>query len=247
MARILLIDDEHNIRMMVQLALQHVGHAVTTGSDGPEGLSLYGEGGDWDLVLLDQRMPEMEGLEVLQEIRRRNPLARVIMITAFGTIDLAVEAMKLGATDFLRKPFTTDVLRGAVQAVLREETSESGTAGPAITYSMTTINGYRIDMRPGTGVRIGSDLHYPFTIRSPAGEQRSCVVELSGVVIELTRAHADREKLPGGDRFWQALCEEALANYLWQNAEYPQDDRLRVDDLSASLRRWINAVLAQEH
>ena len=66
-------------------------------------------------MLLDQRMPGMDGLEVLREIRKRDPQARVIMATAFGTIDLAVEAMKSGATDFLRKPFTAETLRGAVR------------------------------------------------------------------------------------------------------------------------------------
>jgi DNA-binding NtrC family response regulator len=130
MARILIIDDESNIRMMLRLALQHVGHTVETAADGPEGLEKFGEGGAaWDVALLDQRMPGMEGLEVLREMRRRDPDARIIMITAFGTIDLAEEALQAGATDFLRKPFTVDTLRGAVQAALtggapaREETA----------------------------------------------------------------------------------------------------------------------------
>src|SRR5438034_8537810 len=104
MARILVIDDEHNIRTMIRLALQHVGHTVETAADGLEGLEKFGNGTAWDLTLLDQRMPGMEGLEVLREIRQRDSQAQVVMITAFGTIDLAVEAMKSGATDFLRKP-----------------------------------------------------------------------------------------------------------------------------------------------
>ena len=94
MARILLIDDEGNLRLMIRLALQHAGHTVETAADGPEGLAKFGEGAGWDLTLLDQRMPGMEGMEVLREIRRREPEAKVIMITAFGTIDLAGEAME---------------------------------------------------------------------------------------------------------------------------------------------------------
>src|SRR5882724_1844598 len=118
MARILVVDDESNIRMMLKLALTHVGHTVETAADGYEGLEKFGNGADWDMVLLDQRMPGLEGLEVLREMRQRSPEARVLMITAFGTIDLATEAMAAGATDFLRKPFTVETLRGAVKAAL---------------------------------------------------------------------------------------------------------------------------------
>src|SRR5688572_8246742 len=122
MARILVVDDEHNVRLMIRLALQHVGHTVALAADGPEGLDKFGDGTAWDLTLLDHRMPGIEGLEVLREMRRRDVNAKVIMITAFGTIDLAIEAMKAGAMDFLRKPFKADTLRGTVQAVL-EDTS----------------------------------------------------------------------------------------------------------------------------
>ena len=102
MARILVIDDEKNIRTMVGLALKHEGYAVDLAEDGRSGLNTFGGGEDFDLVLLDQRMPELDGLEVLHEMRRRKPDTRVVMITAFGTIELAVDAMKSGAADFLR-------------------------------------------------------------------------------------------------------------------------------------------------
>src|SRR2546423_33647 len=138
MARILLVDDESNIRMMIRLALQHVGHSVETAADGPEGLDKFGDGAGFDLTLLDHRMPGMEGLEVLREMRRRDPLAKIIMITAFGTIDLAVDAMKAGATDFLRKPFTADTLRRAVDAALQDAETAEEAAPP---YAVTTVNG----------------------------------------------------------------------------------------------------------
>ena len=101
MARILVIDDESNIRMMIRLALQHVGHTVEAAADGQEGLARFNERADWDLILLDYRMPGLDGMDVLKQIRWHDPHARVVMITAFGTIDLAVEALKAGATDFL--------------------------------------------------------------------------------------------------------------------------------------------------
>jgi CheY-like chemotaxis protein len=244
MAHILVIDDEHNIRTMIRLALQHVGHAVETAADGEEGLDRFGEGTGWDLVLLDQRMPGLEGLDVLRQIRHRAPDARVIMITAFGTIDLAVDAMKSGAQDFLRKPFTAETLRGAVQSVLQGLSGTSGSGAP--TFGMTTINGYRIESQVGPALNINGDMGFAFTVRSPAGEVQQCTVVLSSVVAELVKAHADRDQMPGGSRFWQALCEEGLANYLWQNAAFPPDRLLRLDDLTTSLRRWTDAVLATE-
>jgi len=244
MARILIIDDEHNIRMMIRLALQHAGYTAETASDGEEGLEKYGDGTGWDLVLLDQRMPGLEGIDVLKQIRYLDPHARVIMATAFGTIDLAVEAMKAGATDFLRKPFTSDTLRGAVEAALRNTPTATLTAG--LTFGMTTINGFRIAFQPGGGVRLGSNLGFSFTIHDPAGASTTCTVTLSPVVMEEVKAHTDRETFPGGERFWQALCEEALANYLYQNAEFPPEGQLHIEEYTLGLRRFVDAVLPVE-
>lgn len=245
MARILVVDDENNIRIMVGLALKNAGHVVETAADGPEALRKYGEGGSYDLVLLDQRMPGMEGLQVLREMRQRKVDARVIMITAFGTIDLAVDAMKAGATDFLRKPFTTDTLRGAVQSALARSPVPPLPAGEEapITFGLTTINGYRLESRPGEMNHRGGDLVCPFEVISPVDEERTCAVVLPAYLVELVMAHADREQMPGGNRFWQALCEEALANYVWQQADFPPGCELRVEELSAGLRRWIDAVM----
>ncbi len=250
MARILVVDDENNIRMMVRLALQHEGHTVEVAADGDEGLTKFGGGENWDLVLLDQRMPGLEGLDVLRQMRYHAPDARIIMATAFGTVDLAVDAMKAGATDFLRKPFTAETLRGAVQTALKTTPARSpapgkpDTAASGLTFGMTTINGYRIEFQPGAGVSIGADLGFPFRVHRPDSETRQCTVVLSVVVMELIKAHIDRETLPGGARFWQALCEEALANYLYQNADFPPGDSLRIDELTTGLRRFVDAILA---
>ncbi len=118
MARILVIDDTKNIRKMVGLTLEKEGHAVQAAEDGVQGLELFGDGTAWDLTLIDQRMPELEGREVAREVRRRDPAARLVMMTAFATIELASDVLRAGATDFLRKPFSSDVLRGAVMAAL---------------------------------------------------------------------------------------------------------------------------------
>lgn len=243
MANILVIDDENNIRLMIRLTLQHSGHTIQTAADGADGLERFGNGVEYDLVLLDQRMPGMDGLSVLREISKRDPLARVIMATAFGTIDLAVEAMKAGATDFLRKPFTAETLRGAVEAALAPAPNPSDSKG-GMTFSMTTINGFRLESRPTVVGHEEGALRFDYTVASPDGERRNCAVVLKPLLLELVKAHSDRDILPGGERFWHALGEESLANYVWQNADFPVGDRLDVEELTGGLRRWIDAVLA---
>jgi hypothetical protein len=112
-----------------------------------------------------------------------------------------------------------------------------------VTFGSTTINGYRIAFQVASGQHTANDFRQTFTVTSPAGKSESCTVALPSYVLELVKAHADREQLPGGDRFWQALCEEALANYLWQNADFPAGGSLRVEDLTTGLRRFVDAVM----
>ena len=246
MARVLIVDDETNIRTMIRITLEQQGHTVLTAADGNEGLDKFGDGTDVDLVLLDQRMPGLEGITVLKQMLYQQPVARIIMITAFGTVDLAVEAMKAGATDFLRKPFTTDTLRGAVATALASRPAGGGQGSGRITFGVTTINGYRIESQLNAGVNMGGSMGYAFTVLSPSAEagSKSCTVVLPDFVAELVKAHTDMEELPGGPRFWQALCEEVLANYLYQNAEVPPDGLLNVEDFTAGMRRWVDSVIA---
>ena len=238
---------KNNIRTMIRLTLEHSGHTVVTAADGQEGLDKYGDGRAIDVVLLDQRMPDLEGITVLKQMLFHNPSARIIMITAFGTIDLAVEAMKSGATDFMRKPFTSETLRGAVVAALSgagAESMDSHSTMLSTTFGMTTINGYRIEAPLNSGVKMSGDTGYEFTVRSPANDKQKCTIVLPAVVAELVKAHSDRDVMPGGARFWQALCEEVLANYLYQHAEFPPDNLIRVDEYTTGMRRWVEAVLA---
>lgn len=241
MARLLVIDDENNIRLMVRLALQAAQHEVETASDGLEGLDKFAQGA-FDLVLLDQRMPGMDGLEVLREMRRRDSTARVIMITAFGTIDLATEAIQSGAVDFLRKPFTTDVLRAAVEAALRHSAPIPSTDNaPRASFKNASINGFRIHSSTRSAVR---EAQKTCAFEITNGDTTStCDVVLPPYFVELVKAHADCDNLPDPEHFWCWLCEESLANYLWQNAETPPNNSLQVTELTTSLRRWIDAVL----
>src|SRR5271157_3438523 len=98
---ILIIDDEAAIRESLQTLLDLEGYAVETANDGSEGLARLAER-PYDLVLLDFAMPERDGIEILRDIRERDSELAVIMITAYGTVENAVNAMQAGATNFIQ-------------------------------------------------------------------------------------------------------------------------------------------------
>lgn len=245
-ARILVIDDETNIRTMVRLALVHSGYEVETAGDGVEGLQKFGDGSSFDLVLLDQRMPGMPGIEVQRAIYERAPQAHVIIITAFGTIDLALEAIQAGASDFLRKPFTADTLRLAVKSALARDVKAMGAVPVGMVcreFTRTTINGFSFELDHEDVDDSSGDLTCHFDVHRPGAPSARVRVILPAYVKELVKAYTDSEYVPGGARFWQAMCEESLANHLWQNAEVPVDHVLRIEDLSTSLQKWLDSVL----
>ena len=111
---VLLIDDDESLRRVVEYNLHEEGYGVLTAVDGAAGWRMF-QAEAVDLVLTDVRMPEMDGVEVLTRIKAMQPDVPVIMLTAHGTIDSAVEAMKLGAFDYLTKPFNREQLKAAVR------------------------------------------------------------------------------------------------------------------------------------
>ncbi|GAB4352727.1 MAG: hypothetical protein Kow0099_36910 [Candidatus Abyssubacteria bacterium] len=107
LTRVLVVDDEEVMRDMMRDILEQSGYIVETASDGDEALAKLGEH-LFGLVFTDIRMPRMDGLELLRQIRCLDPSLDVIMMTGYATVDIAVEAMKLGAADFITKPFNLD-------------------------------------------------------------------------------------------------------------------------------------------
>src|SRR5512136_1518149 len=105
--RVLVVDDEESVRWALTKALERAGYRVDLAADGPSGSSAA-ENSDVDLVLLDVRLPGRDGLAVLGDLRKRRPDLPVIMMTAYGTLQVAVEAMKQGAYDYIGKPFDVD-------------------------------------------------------------------------------------------------------------------------------------------
>ncbi len=126
--KILIVDDEPEMRIAITEALKREGYQTDSAENGPDAL-LRLEGQPFDLVISDVKMPKMSGQDLLREIKEQWPHTLVIMMTAYGTIDNAVESMKQGAFDYLLKPFSIEILAGTVnRAFLREPAPASAPA-----------------------------------------------------------------------------------------------------------------------
>jgi len=117
MSQVLVIDDNQTMREGMAVIIAKMGHKVYTAANGPEGLQIM-ELNEMDLVLSDLKMEEMDGIAVLERVKEKWPQTVVMLITAYGTIETAVEAMKKGAFDFITKPFSQEELRFRVDKAL---------------------------------------------------------------------------------------------------------------------------------
>jgi CheY-like chemotaxis protein len=246
--RILVVDDEQHLRRMMRLTLEASGYEVEEAADGEEGLERFGDGRRFDATLLDQRMPGMDGLETLRRMRLARADACVIMVTAYATIELAVDAMKVGATDFVRKPMTPDTLRHAVAAALakrdaaREPAAAGRTpappppppsdpAGPPPPIEIWTTNGFfvrRIDPA------VPSDEHHFMVRRGTESVGAEVVVSVDPRAAARIVRESERNLTPSG-AFWRQQAESALLNYLWSEAALPADGRLVISRASGAM------------
>ncbi len=115
--RILLVDDEALIRKSLGQVLARRGYEVVVAASGEEARKLFGEG-DFALALLDLRLPDASGIDLLKEFKAREPEMLVIMMTAYGSVETAVEAMRLGAYDYVNKPFKSREIEVIVRLAL---------------------------------------------------------------------------------------------------------------------------------
>ena len=115
--RILVVDNEAKMRRILELSLKNMGHEVAQAEDGIEALAAL-DAAPFDLVLTDLRMPRKDGIEFLRDLRARGDEVPVIVLTAYGTIETAVEAMKLGASDYIIRPFEIETVELAVTRAL---------------------------------------------------------------------------------------------------------------------------------
>jgi len=117
-SKVLVVDDDASLRRIVEYNLAEEGHAVATAASGEEALRAL-ERSRFDLVVTDIKMPGMDGMELLRRVKTASPGTEVIVITAFGTIEMAVEAMKAGAFEYITKPFNRDELKLAARKALK--------------------------------------------------------------------------------------------------------------------------------
>ena len=187
-------------------------------------------------MLLDQKMPGLDGLETLRQLKERMPEACVVMVTAFASVELAVDAMRLGATDFLRKPMTPEMLRGAVAAALASRPRTTDQAAGSV------------EEHPGTRHRDRDAERFSRRSTSRAdqsGERRTRVRRHT--FSEGSDDASDRANRPGGRgprgafqthrqlmpgrSFWRGQAERLLSAYLWSEGRTP-DSGLTVHDIS---------------
>lgn len=141
MHKVLIIDDEKNILDSLSGILEDEGFAVSQATDGKQGLAIFDSEAP-DVVLLDVWMPEMDGIQVLKEIKARKNDARVVVISGHGTISTAVEAVKMGAYDFLEKPLSIDKILEVVYRSMGEASPEA-----------PDVKDFKFDASPGLEVR----------------------------------------------------------------------------------------------
>ena len=116
---ILIIDDERSVCNACHLILSERGHRVERKMTGETGLKAL-QSGQYDAVLLDMMLPDINGIDILKIIKKEKPKIRVIVITGYSTVENAVKVMKLGASDFLAKPFTDDELIATIEKTCSE-------------------------------------------------------------------------------------------------------------------------------
>jgi two-component system response regulator FlrC len=122
--RILVVDDDRAMRLALAESLESCGYDIVAAENGREALEKFKKG-KFDLVVTDMKMPGMTGIEVLRSVKELSPEMPVILITAYGTVGTAVEAMKEGAAEFIMKPFSLDDLEAVVKRVLNTFTKKS--------------------------------------------------------------------------------------------------------------------------
>jgi DNA-binding response OmpR family regulator len=247
--QILVVDDEEHLRRMMRITLEASGYTVSEAAEGGDALRQFGDGRRFDVTLLDQRMPGMDGLEVLRRMKLQRADACVIMVTAYGTIELAVDAMKLGATDFVRKPMIPDTLRQAVAAALakrdgrvgslplhEEHTAEApGSSIQSRPLETWTTNGFffhRVDVEPAA-TRQGAE-HRFVVRRGKEVEGAQVVVTIDPEAVVRVSRQSGRD-LDAAGGFWRDQAENALLNYLWSEARLPDAGRLVVSRVTGTM------------
>ena len=218
--KILIIDDEPSLRRTLRTALESMGHQVAEAGGKAQGLELVGQR-QFDLALLDLRLARDQGLDILPELLRLAPGLDVVIITAYATIDTAVEAMRRGAFDYLPKPFNLSILIARVGSLLRRKTWEHGASrpvaspAPAVTESRDTF-------------RFGDKIVDFENLRLQAGGE---TVQLTLMESELLRYFVQNAGKP--------VSRKAILENVWGLQE--DTDTRAIDNFIVRLRKYLEA------
>ena len=190
--KILVVDDEAIVTNSCRRILAAEGDEVETAESGQEGLELA-LSQRFDLVMADLRMPDLDGMELVRTLRRKRPETAIIILTGFGTVPSAVEAAKLGVSDYIEKPFTPDEIR---QAVRRAAGAAEGGHRPKIDAHLVKEVLGLAAADPDFGRRLlyeGSRVlsGFPLTAEAKAAIVSGDIVWLEKECGELTRAERD--------------------------------------------------------
>lgn len=141
MKKILIVDDDSELRATISEILKGKGYFIEEASSGKEAVAKT-TNEKFNIALLDLMMPGMNGIEALSEIRKTSPKTKVIMITAFATIENAVDAIKKGAYDYISKPFKIEELLFTVRRALEEARFEAGIKKLDLDYTLSSLANY---------------------------------------------------------------------------------------------------------
>ncbi len=241
--RILVVDDDSSYRTLISVALRTAGYEVVAVDAGQDALRLLKGNETFDLVVLDYRMPTLDGLDVLREMVSVAPSSKVLMVSAYGSIDMAIEAMSIGAHDFLRKPFGAQTIRDSVQSVLDREEPNAPIISVCREFQKTSINGFTFEATEHEVDESFGDISVGFDVIGQGNINRHIRVVLPAFMQELILAYIDLDRPPCGMRLWEAVCEEKLASFIWQNEGPPDTGSITIDDLSDNIKLWLDSIL----
>ena len=138
MKKVLIVDDDAELRSTLSEILKGAGYHIDEASSGKEAIEKMASK-DFDIALLDLMMPKMNGIETLTELKKITPKTKVIMITAFATVENAVDAIKKGASDYISKPFRIDDLLTTIRRVIEEGRFEEGITKLDLDYTLSSL------------------------------------------------------------------------------------------------------------
>jgi|GEM_PF-5031489 len=230
---------------MIQKSLEKAGHQLIITSGEDDFFTQFDDGNGWDLIILDHAPPVIDALHILKKANEIKSSTRAIFATTECTIELAMQSVKAGALDFIRKPLTSDAIVQSVNLTLGKSPEKKSTVSADQIYNIigrTTINGYSASLISVEKDDRTKAWEVLYDVGSPDGVESEITVEIPAYTVELVKAYTDCEKMPGQESFWVAMAEEALMAYLLQEGELPADRKLIITSVGSGLRRWLDAV-----